>query len=229
MKETVLGSKDYRRSYRPWADNLINSQPAVTIFKNVQSDRQALINITTLFRPPLDEMTADLDLPVTRRHTEQDSVQLVASFEASQLGSVALNSVIYNYSVVLNLRSNDWPVRYGDADSRKLDQLIKKEHLRARAEGLVIRTSAAILEHTVHRVPIGNIPEQAFEWDIEDSELRERTKRALRRADILTFGDLGILSINQLMKIPDLGKESVSDIKREFSKMGWLPPAHRQD
>lgn len=221
-----IESEQYLQDYLPWANSLISSEAAVKLINQAQGDRIALINSPIIFSPPpIDRLSADLILPKSTPAESPKPVKLIADFDLAMLKSVAIVPVDTN-RVTLVPDSEQWPVIYG-RESKDNNLLIADKQHRNYAQGLVKSTSDALFEHILHRVPIGKIPDEMLDWPIDDGELSERLRNVLTRAGIITYGDLGILSANQLLKIDGLYRRSFEEIKQELTRLGWLSEGHK--
>jgi hypothetical protein len=228
MSKEILDRDDYRQDYLPWANSLVNSEAVAALVSQAESDKNAFINTTVVFQPPLDKLAVGLQLPEEQEfNEEEDTVNVVANFDAAQLRTIGINS-LKGYLVLLNFYAERWPIKYLDDTSREKNLLVTNELLRERTERLVVRTSSAMLKHVVHRVPIGDIPEEALDWTIDEGELEARALKALNKAGITTYGDLGILSINQLQKIFGIGTAAIEDIKNDLLRHGWLSAGYKK-
>lgn len=226
MGEAIFQTEDYQRVYLPWANKLVKSKHSARLISLAQLDRNSATNSTVIFRPPMERLTAELALSQNEELEEQEeTVKLVADFGPMELSSLAINS-LKRYTVTLTPSSERWPVQYSDGTTRGKDLIVKREEPRERAERLVVRASDALLKHVVHRVPIGNIPENAIDCTIDEGEMRPGTIKFLRSAGINTYGELGILSLNQLRKIDGIGRTRMEDIKYDLRQLRWLSPAH---
>lgn len=222
MSEAITNDQRYQEDYLPWANDLIHDEPATDLIQQAEADYAAVMNSTVFFQPPLKPLSAELTLPrLPKLHIKEDTVKIVAEFDMVRLSSLAINS-LHGYLVSLHPRSESWPVRYREDGSSVNDELVKSKYARERAELLVVRTSAAMLKHIVHRVPVGIIPEEFQDWSLDESEMQRKTINALKRAEITTYGDLGILSLNQLRKIKGINTGGIEDIKHELDRRGWV-------
>lgn len=66
-------------------------------------------------------------------------------------------------------------------------------------------------------------------YSIDDLNLSVRSRNCLIRAGYKTLGDLLKTSENQLMKVRNLGKNSLNEICEKIKSFGYSLPLERQD
>jgi hypothetical protein len=225
MHEAITQRPQYKEIYLPWVKLLLEEGIVVSLIEQPKIDRNSLVASSHFFVPPLNRLEGGITLSSTKRMPEEE-VTLVAEFEENRLRTFTFESM-KNYFVAIEPATSEFPIRYGDNHSHKLDRIVKHDYIRDVARQLVLRTAKEMQVHINHRVPIAVVPETAFDWAIEDGNLPDSTINALIANGISTYGDLGILSVHQIKKIPRLGARGLEAIKTEFANRGWLSSPFR--
>lgn len=224
MKTTVYEAADYKDVYLPWANELMKSEAATTLLEQADLDRSSATNSATIFRPTIEVACFEMTLPAMHNiPVTEEKVRVEAGYQSAQISHIVLRS-LNNYLVKLNPRSEQRPIEYADRVSGKVDRLVYGEDLRDKTKLLVVRTSKAMTKKILSIVPIGNVPEEYLDWEIEEGDLSIRVLKCLGSVGITTYGDLGSMTREQLGQIDNLGGSSIEDIKLEFSRRGWLSP-----
>lgn len=63
--------------------------------------------------------------------------------------------------------------------------------------------------------------DKVLEMPIEEMELSVRSFNCLKRAGINTVGDLTMQTVEEMMKVRNLGKKSLEEVEKKLAELGY--------